>query len=107
MSEVNDADSVRKLALSRLNEWSGQGWKVEKIRDIIEAGNENLSNKIIEFEVAIQNSAELKKRIKSIQNNGLIPTDLDSWVEELKDPLSFESINEEYTKWAKQKQKEL
>lgn len=102
MSEVNDADSVRKLALSRLNEWSGQGWKVEKIRDIIEAGNENLSNKIIEFEVAIQNSAELKKRIKSIQNNGLIPTDLDSWVEELKDPLSFESINEEYTKWAKQ-----
>ena len=102
MSEVNDADSVRKLALSRLNEWSGQGWKVEKIRDIIEAGNENLSNKIIEFEVAIQNSAELKKRIKSIQNNGLIPTDLDSWVEELTDPLSFESINEEYTKWAKQ-----
>ncbi len=102
MSEVNDADSVRKLALSRLNEWSGQGWKVEKIRDIIETGNENLSNKIIEFEVAIQNSAELKKRIKSIQNNGLIPTDLDSWVEELKDPLSFESINEEYTKWAKQ-----
>ena len=102
MSEVNDADSVRKLALSRLNEWSGQGWKVEKIRDIIEAGNENLSNKIIEFEVAIQNSAELKKRIKSIQTNGLIPTDLDSWVEELTDPLSFESINEEYTKWAKQ-----
>ena len=102
MSEVNDADSVRKLALSRLNEWSGQGWKVEKIRDIIEAGNENLSNKIIEFEVAIQNSAELKKRIKSIQNNGLIPTDLDSWVEDLTDPLSFESINEEYTKWAKQ-----
>tara|TARA_Y100001954_G_scaffold207586_1_gene231164 strand:- start:928 stop:3621 length:2694 start_codon:yes stop_codon:yes gene_type:complete len=102
LSEVNDADSVRKLALSRLNEWSGQGWKVEKIRDIIETGNENLSNKIIEFEVAIQNSAELKKRIKSIQNNGLIPTDLDSWVEELKDPLSFESINEEYTKWAKQ-----
>ena len=102
MSEVNDADSVRKLALSRLNEWSGQGWKVEKIRDIIEAGNENLSNKIIEFEVAIQNSAELKKRIKSIQNKGLIPTNLDSWVEELTDPLSFESINEEYTKWAKQ-----
>ena len=61
MSEVNDADSVRKLALSRLNEWSGQGWKVEKIRDIIDAGNENLSNKIIEFEVAIQNSAELKR----------------------------------------------
>ena len=102
MSEVNDADSVRKLALSRLNEWSGQGWKVEKIRDIIDAGNENLSNKIIEFEVAIQNSAELKKRIKSIQNNGLIPTNLDSWLEELTDPLSFESINEEYTKWAKQ-----
>ena len=102
MSEVNDADSVRKLALSRLNEWSGQGWKVEKIRDIIDAGNENLSNKIIEFEVAIQNSAELKKRIKSIQNSGLIPTDLDSWVEELTDPLSFESINQEYTKWAKQ-----
>ena len=102
MSEVNDADSVRKLALSRLNEWSGQGWKVEKIRDIIDAGNENLSNKIIEFEVAIQNSAELKKRIKSIQNKGLIPANLDSWLEELTDPLSFESINEEYTKWAKQ-----
>ena len=102
MSEVNDADSVRKLALSRLNEWSGQGWKVEKIRDIIDAGNENLSNKIIEFEVAIQNSAELKKRIKSIQNKALIPANLDSWLEELTDPLSFESINEEYTKWAKQ-----
>ena len=81
MSEVNDADSVRKLALSRLDEWSGQGWKVEKIRDIIEAGDENLSNKIIEFEVAIQNSAELKKRIKSIQNKGLIPANLDSWLE--------------------------
>ena len=102
MSEVNDADSVRKLALSRLNEWSGQGWKVEKIRDIIDAGNENLSNKIIEFEVAIQNSAELKKRIKSIQNKALTPANLDSWLEELTDPLSFESINEEYTKWAKQ-----
>ena len=102
MSEVNDADSVRKLALSRLNEWSGQGWKVEKIRDIIDAGNENLSNKIIEFEVAIQNSAELKKRIKSIQNKALTPANLDSWLKELTDPLSFESINEEYTKWAKQ-----
>ena len=33
---------------------------------------------------------------------GLFQTDLDSWVEELTDPLSFESINEEYTKWAKQ-----
>ena len=66
------------------------------------AGNENLSNKIIEFEVAIQNSAELKKRIKSIQNKALTPTNLDSWLEELTDPLSFESINEEYTKWAKQ-----
>ena len=102
MSEVNDADSVRKLALSRLDEWSGQGWKVEKIRDIIEAGDENLSSKIIEFEVAIQNSAELKKRINSIQNKGIIPADLDSWLEGLADPLNFESINDEYTKWARQ-----
>ena len=102
MSEVNDADSVRKLALSRLDEWSGQGWKVEKIRDIIEAGDENLSNKIIEFEVAIQNSAELKKRINSIQNKALTPANLGSWLKRLTDPLSFESINEEYTKWAKQ-----
>ena len=99
---MNDADSVRKLALSRLDEWSGQGWKVEKIRDVIEAGDENLSNKIIEFEVAIQNSAELKKRIISIQNKGLTPANLDSWLEGLTDPLIFESINEEYTRWAKQ-----
>ena len=96
MSEVNDADSVRKLALSRLNEWSEQGWKVEVIRNIIEDEDENLSNKIIEFEVGIQNSAELKKRINSIQNKGLIPTNLDSWVEALTDPLNFESINEGY-----------
>lgn len=102
MSEANDADSVRKLALSRLNEWSEQGWKVEVIRDIIEDEDENLSNKIIEFEVGIQNSAELKKRINSIQNKGLIPTNLDSWVEALADPLNFESINEGYTKWARQ-----
>ncbi|MEC8736099.1 MAG: hypothetical protein VXX39_03995, partial [Candidatus Thermoplasmatota archaeon] len=102
MSEVNDADSVRKLALSRLDEWSGQGWKVENIRDIIETGDQNLSNKIIEFEVAIQNSAELKKRINSIQNKGVIPTNLDSWMEGLTDPLNFESINDEYTKWARQ-----
>jgi len=102
LSEVNDADSVRELALSRLDEWSGQGWKVEDIRDIIEAGDENLSNKIIEFEVGIQNSAELRKRINSIQNDWLIPANLDSWVEELTDPLNFESINDEYTKWARQ-----
>ena len=102
MSEVNDADSVRKLALSRLDEWHKQGWNIENIRNIIENEEENLSNIIIELEVAIQNSAELRKRINSIYKNELIPDKIDTWKENISDPLNFEKINDDYTKWARQ-----
>ena len=102
MSEVNDADSVRKLALSRLDEWHKQGWNIENIRNIIENEEENLSNIIIELEFAIQNSAELRKRINSINKNELIPDKIDTWKENISDPLNFEKINDDYTKWARQ-----
>ena len=63
--------------------------------------SENISELIIDLEILVQKSSELRKRIASLPEN-LQPEMVSSWQTDILNPLNFEKISGDYLSWAKE-----